>query len=231
MFLQQLWLHKLDWDTQLPTSLQEQWNQLLHVIPHLFHIKVPRKVICFDAINVQIHVFCDSSETAYGSCLYIRSMDGNEQICCKLLCSTSKVAPIKQLTIPRLEICAAVLLAKLFRRATSFLKTTVHDCYLWKDSSIVLTWIQGTSRHWKHLFEIELLSSKRQPLVQHGDTYHLHRTLLTSFHEELIQQHCLQLHYGGMDLDGSCMTHFNAHQEISSQQQKNWKSRKHLWQS
>jgi hypothetical protein len=55
MFLQQLWLHKLDWDTQLPTSLQEQWNQLLHVIPHLFHIKVPRKVICSDAINVQIH--------------------------------------------------------------------------------------------------------------------------------------------------------------------------------
>jgi hypothetical protein len=44
MFLQQLWLHKLDWDTQLPTSLQEQWNQLLHNIPHLFHIKVPRRV-------------------------------------------------------------------------------------------------------------------------------------------------------------------------------------------
>jgi transposase InsO family protein len=149
MFLQQLWLHKLDWDTQLPTSLQEQWNQLLHTIPHLFHIKVPRKVICSDAINVQIHGFCDSSETAYGACLYIRSMDGNEQTCCKLPCSTSRVAPIKQLTIPRLELCAAVLLAKLFRRATHALKTVIHSCYLWTDSSIVLTWIQGTPTRWK----------------------------------------------------------------------------------
>jgi hypothetical protein len=97
MFLQQLWLHKLDWDTQLPTTLQEQWSQLLHNIPHLFHIKVYRRVICSDAINVQLHGFCDSSETAYGACLYIRSMDRNKQTYCKLLCSTSKVAPIKQL--------------------------------------------------------------------------------------------------------------------------------------
>jgi hypothetical protein len=52
MFLQQLWLHKLDWDTQLPTSVQEQWNQLLHTLPNLFHIKFPRKVICADAVNV-----------------------------------------------------------------------------------------------------------------------------------------------------------------------------------
>jgi hypothetical protein len=149
MFLQQLWLYKLDWGIQLPTLIQEQWNQLLHTIPHLFHIKVPRRVICSDATNVQIHGFCDSSETAYGACLYIRSMDGNEQTSCKLLCSTSKVAPIKQLTIPRLELCAAVLLAKLFRRATCALKTTVHSCYLWTDSSIVLTWIQGASTRWK----------------------------------------------------------------------------------
>jgi hypothetical protein len=53
MFLQHLWHHKLDWDTKLPTSLQEQWDQLLQTIPHLFHIKIPRRVICADAVNVQ----------------------------------------------------------------------------------------------------------------------------------------------------------------------------------
>jgi hypothetical protein len=61
---------------------------LLHNIPHLFHIKVPRRVLIYsDAINVQIHGFCDSSETAYGACLYIRSMDRNKPTanCCVLL--------------------------------------------------------------------------------------------------------------------------------------------------
>jgi hypothetical protein len=62
MFLQQLWQHKLDWDTQLPTSLQEQWDQLLQTIPHLFHIKIPRTVICADAVNLQLQGFCDSSQ-------------------------------------------------------------------------------------------------------------------------------------------------------------------------
>ena len=149
MFLQQLWLHKLDWDTQLPTSLREQWNQLLQTIPHLFHIKVPRKVICADAVTVQLHGFCDSSQAAYGACLYIRSTDSNNQTFCELLCSTSKVAPIKQLSIPRLELCAAVLLAKLFKRATRALALEGYDSYLWTDSTIVLTWIQGVSTRWK----------------------------------------------------------------------------------
>jgi hypothetical protein len=66
--------------------------------------------------------------------------------------------------------------------------------------------------------------------VQHGDKYHLHETLLTSSQEELTQQHYLQLPYGGMGLHGSCMTYLTGHQEDSSQQQKNWNSRKRLWQ-
>jgi hypothetical protein len=57
--------------------------------------------------------------------------------------------------------------------------------------------------------------------MQHGDTYHLHRTLLTIFQAELILLHYLQLLYGGMGLDGFCMTHLIGHQENLSQQQKN----------
>jgi len=66
------------------------------------------EVICFNAINIQIHGFCDSSEQAYGACLYIRSTDSNNKTSCELLCSTSKVAPLKQLTIPRLELCCNI---------------------------------------------------------------------------------------------------------------------------
>ena len=149
MFIQVLWQHKQDWDTQLPASLQERWNQLLQTIPQLFHLKIPRKVICADAINIQIHGFCDASELAYGACLYVRSTDQQNQTSCELLVSTSRVTPLKQLTIPRLELCAAVLLAKLYQRATRALKWTVHESYLWTDSSIVLTWIHDVSTRWK----------------------------------------------------------------------------------
>jgi hypothetical protein len=59
------------------------------------------------------------------------------------------VAPLKQLTIPRLELSAATLLAKLYKKAIRALNTTINESYLWTDSSIVLTWIQGPSNKWK----------------------------------------------------------------------------------
>ena len=102
-FLQKLWQDKLQWDEPLPIHLQQEWNQLHQTIPTLSQIKINRKVICSNATNLQIHGFCDSSEGAYGACLYIRSTDSNNQTFCELLCSTSKVAPLKKLTIPRLE--------------------------------------------------------------------------------------------------------------------------------
>jgi len=87
--------------------------------------------------------------TAYGACLYIRSTDSNNKTSRELVCSTSKVAPLKQLTIPRLELCAATLLSKLYKKAIGALNITISESYLWTDSSIVLTWIQGPPNKWK----------------------------------------------------------------------------------
>jgi hypothetical protein len=147
-FLQKLWQDKLQWDELLPVHLQQDWNQLRQSIPQLSQIKINRKVIS-NATNIQIHGFCNSSEQAYGACLYVSSTDSNNKTSCELLCSTSKVAPLKQLTIPRLELCAATLLSKLYKKATRALNMTTNESFLWTDSSIVLTWIQGPPNRWK----------------------------------------------------------------------------------
>jgi hypothetical protein len=149
IFLQKLWQDKLQWDEVLPAHLQQEWNQLQQTIPTLSQLKINRKVICPNATNIQLHGFSDSSERAYGACLYLRSTDNNNKTFCELLCSTSKLAPLKQLTIPRLELCAATSLAKLYKKAIRALNKTIHESYLWADTSIVLTWIQGPPNKWK----------------------------------------------------------------------------------
>ena len=101
IFLQKLWQDKLQWNELLPVHLQQELNHLQQTILKLSHIKINGKVICASATNIQLHGFCDTSERAYGACLYICSTDNNRS--CELLCSTSKVAPLKQLTIPRLN--------------------------------------------------------------------------------------------------------------------------------
>ena len=144
-FIQKLWQDKL-----LPVHLQKEWKQLLQTIPKLSQLKINRKVICSNATNIQIRSFYDSSDRAYGACLCIRSTDNN-RISCKLLCSTSKVAPLKQLTIPILGLCAATSLSKLYKKAIRALNIQVNESYLWTDCSIVLTWIQGHQTNGRHL--------------------------------------------------------------------------------
>ena len=60
IFLQKLWQNKLQWDEPLPAHLQQEWNYLLQTIPKLSQLKVNRKVICSNAVNVQLHGFCEA---------------------------------------------------------------------------------------------------------------------------------------------------------------------------
>jgi hypothetical protein len=76
-------------------------------------------VLCANATDIQLRGFSDNSERTYGACLYFRCTDLFGEITCELLCAISKVAPIKNTTLTRLELCAALLIAKLYKKANT----------------------------------------------------------------------------------------------------------------
>ena len=150
VFLQQLWQLKINWDEPLPTELQKQWQRLQHKLPIIKSIQIDRLVISKHKLErMEIHGFSDASEVAYGACIYLRSIDVLGNITNKLLCSKSRVAPLKKLSLPRLELCAAMLLADMYQASSRALKTSFNKVRLWTDSMVVLSWIKSPAARWK----------------------------------------------------------------------------------
>ena len=141
IILQKLWALKINWDESVPCDLYTIWKNFMKSLPELNSITIPRRVI-HDSTQVQLHGFCDASQYAYGACIYLRTMYPSGTYRAKLLCAKSKVAPLKQLTIPRLELCAALLLARLTNKIIKIINIPISEKFNWSDSSIVLAWIR-----------------------------------------------------------------------------------------
>jgi hypothetical protein len=114
IFLQKLWTAKLEWDEKLPNYLENQWDNFVKTLSDLNDVIIPRCVIGVQTpAQVELHGFCDSSQLAYGACIFVKSCDKNGDIQVRLLTAKSRVAPIKTQTLPRLELCGAVLVSEL----------------------------------------------------------------------------------------------------------------------
>ncbi|XP_043259316.1 uncharacterized protein LOC122401314 [Colletes gigas] len=146
LVMQGLWKAKVEWDESLPQEMHTKWIEFKKELPLLSQFKVSRQVILANAHDIQLHGFCDASETAYGACVYVRSSNKENNSLVQLICAKSRVAPIKTITIPRLELCAAQLLARLVDTVSRSLNLKYSKIQLWSDSTIVLHWIQ-TSPH------------------------------------------------------------------------------------
>ena len=98
---------------------------------------------------MQLHGFSDASERAYSAVLYLRMECTDGRIQVSLVSSKTKVAPIKKLTIPRLELCGAQLLARLIHYTRLVLDVPLSHVHLWTNSTIVLSWLVGNPRRFK----------------------------------------------------------------------------------
>ncbi|XP_075236462.1 uncharacterized protein LOC142333326 [Lycorma delicatula] len=111
VFMQRLWELKVGWDDPLSDQLQLSWNNFVSELSLLELLHIPHKVCAANATNIQIHGFCDASTVAYGICIYLRCELADGTISTELICAKSRVAPIRQVSLPRLELCGAVLLS------------------------------------------------------------------------------------------------------------------------
>ncbi|GFS68288.1 integrase catalytic domain-containing protein [Trichonephila clavipes] len=141
-------LTKRHWDSPIPQQLTEDWLRFQKAFNAINYLTVPRWVILTADNIVELHGFADASSLAYAAAIYCRQKH-NGKIKVQLLVSKTKVAPVKQVSIPRLELCGAHLLSKLFKSVLRTLKYYTFDVFAWTDSKIVLSWLSGHPRQWK----------------------------------------------------------------------------------
>lgn len=142
IMLQKLWLLKQGWDDEVPSDVKIAWYQFANALPILNTVRIPRHVIGTDPMYVELHIFTDASETAYGTCCYVRTINTDSTVSCKLLISKSKVAPLKPISVPKLELSAALLGARLYEKVRKSLRCTFRNVVFWCDSTIVLGWLR-----------------------------------------------------------------------------------------
>ena len=151
--VQLLWMDRLGWDEALSKGLQQQWSRLRVQLRELENFTLRRKVVSISpaSSDIELHLFCDASTLAYAAVVYIRqSFDGSVQT--RILTAKTRVAPIRSLCVPRLELCAALLAANLVEVISSSLSDQRYptpNVYAWTASTVTLAWLQEFPRKWK----------------------------------------------------------------------------------
>lgn len=148
ILLQEIWRSGYSWDQPIDAGCAERWRKWIHVLPTIQSVMVPR---CYRLStsaatpNIQLHVFCDASEYGMAAVAYFRFEEDNV-IECALIGSKTRVAPLKFLSIPRLELQAAVIGARLATSIAASHRLKIGQRVFWTDSRNVISWLKSDHR-------------------------------------------------------------------------------------
>jgi len=149
ILMQDTWKEDIDWDEALPVGILDRWTRLKTELSTSTIFRIPRRISSeYRSENVTLYGFCDASQDAYGACIYVKIRDKNRQAA-RLLCSKARIAPIKPISIPRLELCGALLLARLIAQVKQACKFEFYRICAYIDSMTILYWIKGNVSRWK----------------------------------------------------------------------------------
>jgi len=148
IIMQQLWRAQIGWDDPIPTAIFARWQKFYATLPQLNKVSLDRWTGAQPDSTFELHGFADASTQAYAAVVYLKTTTSAGQVTISLLAGKSKVAPITPLTVPRLELSAALLLSRLILFVRNSFELRSVSCTSWTDSTIVLTWLRSHPSRW-----------------------------------------------------------------------------------
>ena len=137
--------------------MQEFWTNLFNEALLLSQLGFERCLTPASAIEQPILcTFADASPEAFGACSYVRWKLEDGHFAVRFIAAKSRVAPLKQLTIPRLELQGAVLATRLSKSILEETRLKFDRTIFFLDSQIVLAWIRGEGRKFKPFVSIRV---------------------------------------------------------------------------
>ena len=147
---QDMWKEGISWDAPLSETLTDRHVWWRKELPLLKNITVPR---CYypggKPQHTELHGFSDASEAAYSAVVYVRAIYVDGSVSSMLVVAKTKVAPLKRVSITRLELCGAVLLTELLDAAGTALNITKLNRHGWCDNTTAICWLKGCPSRWK----------------------------------------------------------------------------------
>ena len=143
----ELGIRGLSWTDAVDDREKEWWQSWFIILRQLNYVEFPRCLFPNEdhITRIELHTFCDASTEAYAAVVYVRNIYDNGQIIIRHIKGGTKLAPLKTLSVPRLELNAALLGARMARMVQTELTRKVTSRYFWTDSSTVRNWIRATA--------------------------------------------------------------------------------------
>ncbi|XP_065365403.1 uncharacterized protein LOC135958426 [Calliphora vicina] len=157
--LQEVWRSGVEWDEPILEEQHIKWKNWITFLPQLNKINIPRcylqELPNYNNIDVQLHTFVDASENGYAAVSYFRIFNGNKVVV-SLIGSKTRVAPLKVVSIPRLELMAAVIGARFANTIIQNHSVNINRKVFWSDSQTVLSWIRSDHRKYHQFVAVRI---------------------------------------------------------------------------
>ena len=146
--LQKSTKEKAGWDDLLSDALRFAWEKWRAELPQLEQIKMRRcyKPPGFKSVSASLHSFSDACDYGYGMVTYLRQVSDQGEVCASFVMAKSRVVPVKQTTVPRMELTAAVVSAEVTALVKEELDMSLASETYWVDSTIALGYIQNETK-------------------------------------------------------------------------------------